>query len=108
MGRHVPHAAAATCPTPRQRAQIEERAGKVQTAVLTDSLVARGAVTALRWFGIDVRAFAPGQQDQALAYISVPERDIELVKRSLDGLNAEVLATAAAERAQGDQTASGR
>ena len=43
----------------------------VRGAVLTDSVVARGGVTALSWFGVPIRAFEPDQLDAAFEYVQI-------------------------------------
>jgi hypothetical protein len=48
------------------------QASSVRGAVLTDSIIARGGVTALSWFGLTIRAFAPQQLEQALDYVEIP------------------------------------
>lgn len=62
-------------PTPEQREQLQrwfarkERAG----AVLTSSVLARGGVTALRWFGLRISAFTPNDLDAALRFVGVQQ-----------------------------------
>ena len=48
------------------------KANSVRGAVLTDSVLARGGVTALGWFGVTIRAFPPAQLEQALDYVEIP------------------------------------
>jgi hypothetical protein len=57
----------------RQREQIEEltKRGKLRVAVLTDSIVVRGTVTALSWFDVQVEAFAPNNEYGALDHLGV-------------------------------------
>ena len=43
----------------------------VRGAVLTDSVIARGGVTALSWFGVSIRAFEPAELDAALEYVQI-------------------------------------
>lgn len=65
-------------PKPHQRAQIQhwfEQNGR-RGAVLTDSILARGGVTAMRWFGLPVRAFALDQLDAALGYVGIQPEHI--------------------------------
>jgi hypothetical protein len=58
---------------PLQRAEIqgfyEER--KVRGALLTDSMMMRGIVTAMNWFKVELRAFAPEDLDGAFAFVGV-------------------------------------
>jgi hypothetical protein len=44
----------------------------IPSAVVTSSAVARGIVTAVSWLGTKVRAFAPVNLRDALAYLRVP------------------------------------
>ena len=44
----------------------------LRVAVVTDSTLVRGIVTALNWFNPHTRAFAPDALSQALDYLSVP------------------------------------
>jgi hypothetical protein len=48
------------------------KASSVRGAVLTDSVLARGGVTALGWFGVTISAFPPQQLEQALDYVEIP------------------------------------
>lgn len=42
-----------------------------KTAVVTDSKITRGIVTALRWFNVPIAAFAPAQLAKALAFVGL-------------------------------------
>jgi hypothetical protein len=64
-------------PIARQRAQLLRwyTAHSLRGAVLTDSMITRGGVTALSWFGVPIRAFDSQQLDAALAFVGIaPER----------------------------------
>lgn len=65
-------------PRPHQRAQIQRwfEQNNRRGAVLTDSVLARGGVTAMRWFGLPVRAFALDELDAALGYVGIQPADI--------------------------------
>lgn len=52
---------------------------KVPTAVVTPSVFARGAVTALGWLGNSIRAFAPDALDAAMGYAGVAAEDRPLI-----------------------------
>ena len=58
-------------PGPAQRAAIQKWffRTKARGAVLTDSLLARGGVTALSWFRIPIAAFGRTQFDPALDFV---------------------------------------
>jgi hypothetical protein len=60
-------------PRADHRAQLLRwyREHAVRGAVLTDSVIARGGVTALSWFGVSIRAFEPSQLDAALDYVQI-------------------------------------
>lgn len=59
-------------PNPSQRKQFAERydkASAIPIAVVSDSALARGAITAFRWLGlVAMEAFAPGDLDKALEH----------------------------------------
>jgi len=63
-------------PTSAQREQLskvlEPHAKVSRAAVLTESRLGRGIVTALSWFVPGFRAFAPRDMDRALDYLEVP------------------------------------
>lgn len=66
-------------PSPNQREKIHRWIvqSNRHTAVLTRSMLARGGVTALRWFGLPVRAFAPGELDAALIFVGTKPEQLE-------------------------------
>lgn len=67
-------------PGPAQRAAIQKwfLRTKARGAVLTDSLLARGGVTALSWFRVPIAAFARSQLDAALEFVRIrPEHRSE-------------------------------
>jgi hypothetical protein len=79
--------------TPSQRADVERfnKSKQAGSAVLTDSVVTRGVVTALSWFGVPIKAFAPSQLASALEFLSVPSDQrqetaavVERVRRALE------------------------
>lgn len=70
-------------PNAAQRKLLAARLGdhKYPTAVVTDSFLARGAVTALGWLGHSIRAFPSSEVLLALEYLPVLEprrRDVLL------------------------------
>jgi hypothetical protein len=75
----------------KQRADIERLLGKVRISILTNSIVARGTVTALSWFGISVAAFAHDQVTRAMDYIGVPPGERELVRETLERAKIRVI-----------------
>ena len=64
-----------------QLAELMDRQRDVKVAVLTDSVFARGIVTALRWFRRDANAaFDPRELEAALDYLELDERERERVR----------------------------
>jgi hypothetical protein len=78
-------------PNAKQRAHLRQQVGTIHAAILTDSIVARGAVTALSWLGLSIAAFAPPQVTGAMDYIGVPPDERELVRRTLGHVKARVI-----------------
>ena len=74
-----------------QRVQVEREFGKLQIAVLTDSLVVRGVVTALSWFRVPIAAFAPDQLARAMDHIKVPPDERDTLRKGLARAKARVL-----------------
>jgi hypothetical protein len=55
------------------------RAGPPPTAVLTDSMLGRGAVTALGWFIRErIRAFSPERMSEACKFLGVSHQESQL------------------------------
>jgi hypothetical protein len=75
-------------PSPGQRAQIQQwfEECHARGAVMTDSVLARGAVTALSWFGVPIRAFARRQTDAALEFVGVPQHRLAEARDVLNAL----------------------
>lgn len=82
-------------PSAAQRAALsdvtEAYKSEVKVAVLTESTMARGALTALSWFAANVyRPFAPADIDKALHYLDLTAKaaeiksKIRLLQRKLD------------------------
>jgi len=64
-------------PSAAQRAALndvtEQYKSEVKVAVVTESTMARGALTALSWFAANVyRPFSPAEVDKALQYLDLP------------------------------------
>jgi hypothetical protein len=72
-------------PNGRQRTMLMKEFPEfapVPVAVVSDSSMTRGIVTALRWFGKNIRAFPPSQLAAALEYLGVPpERHAAVLDR---------------------------
>jgi len=60
-------------PNARQRQLLTPWKDKVdmRTAVLSDSIIARGVVTAVSWLGIQNKAFVPGDVEGAARYLGL-------------------------------------
>ena len=61
-------------PGPHHRAALLRwyKENSVRGAVLTDSLLTRGGVTALGWFGVNIRAFGHHELESAFDYVEIP------------------------------------
>jgi hypothetical protein len=59
---------------PTQRAAVVDllKRNNARNAVVTSSTITRGVMTALGWFGLPVKAFAPTNVDGALEFLAVP------------------------------------
>jgi hypothetical protein len=55
--------------TASQRQQVRRLFGKRPSAILTASLINRGIITSMSWFGMPARAFAPGAYREALGWL---------------------------------------
>jgi hypothetical protein len=77
----------------RQREQVEGilKRGKLRVSVLTTSRLVRGAVTALSWFNIPIKAFVPSDVNRALDHIRVPDNERPSVLTKLDEIKARVI-----------------
>lgn len=79
-------------PDAKQRAQAEKEFGKLRVAVLTDAVLARGVVTALRWLGMPISAFPADQVVRAMEDIGVPSGERDEVRSALTRIKASVTA----------------
>ena len=77
----------------REREQLERllTLGRLRVAVLTDSKLLRGAVTALSWFKIPIKSFAANDVELALDHIRVEKAERRRVYTVLAQLKALVL-----------------
>ncbi|HKU40185.1 MAG TPA: hypothetical protein VJR89_18625 [Polyangiales bacterium] len=85
-------------PSPGQRALIQRwfKDTGARGSVMTDSLVARGAVTALHWLGVPVRAFSRADLAAALSYVGISEARALEAQRCAQALLAHTVARRAA------------
>lgn len=58
--------------------EISERNPGMKMGVLTSSRLARGVLTALNWFGIKSRAFAPDKIEDMVEFVNRPDIEAEL------------------------------
>jgi hypothetical protein len=79
-------------PDAKQRAQAEKEFGQLRVAVLTDSVLARGVVTALRWLGMPISAFPADQVVRAMEDIGVPSAERDEVRSALTRVRTSVMA----------------
>jgi hypothetical protein len=65
-------------PNAKQRRVLAERTQgiDVRAAILTDSLVVRGIVTAIAWLGLPQRAFPPGHFQQAGEFLGLTKDEL--------------------------------
>lgn len=79
-------------PTARQRRLLAEVVARlpIRVAVLTDSLAARGVVTALSWFNPGYRCFGAAALEEALAFLGYRDEALGLVRRHALQLKAEL------------------
>jgi hypothetical protein len=59
-------------PTHRSEIQKWYQDNKARAALLTDSVMTRGIMTMLNWFGVEMRSFAPDDVHSALAFLQLP------------------------------------
>lgn len=79
-------------PDAKQRRELAEvfDTATMRVAVLTDSLVVRGILTALAWLGFSQRAFAPSDQRAAFAFLELDADEVRRVLEELPRLRAEM------------------
>jgi hypothetical protein len=70
--------AADAAPSARQRGELIHwfDHGRRRAAIVTDSVIARGGVTALSWFGAPIRAFATQEVAAALSFVNIAEANL--------------------------------
>jgi hypothetical protein len=74
----------------KQRDSIRRAFGAVafRSAVLTDSIFAKGVLTTLRWFGIPITGFSMGKYHEALSWVGHPHLT-DIVRARVEQLLAE-------------------
>ena len=79
-------------PDAKQRKALADllRHEDARVAVLTDSIVARGILTALAWLGLPQRGFAPGDLRGAASYLELSADEMQTVFEELTRLRSEL------------------
>ncbi|HYQ26559.1 MAG TPA: hypothetical protein VER04_05045 [Polyangiaceae bacterium] len=79
-----------------QRADVAQfvRASGASVAVVTDSALMRGVARAVGFLGVQVRAFSPTEQSEALRFSLVPQARHADMLRRLDAMRAQLAASA--------------
>ncbi len=75
-------------PTVVQRKQLIEavKSAKLKTAVVSDSLLARGIVTAFKWYGLDLDVFKTSGIEGAYRFVSATPDEAEWLRDTLKTL----------------------
>jgi len=71
---------------------------KKRTAVLTDSVAMRAVLTAISWFGGDLRPFSMGSAAQACEFLEIPQEAREALVLQVSSMSAAILGDAPRER----------
>ena len=79
-------------PSTMQRKDFNDalRGHQPPLALLTDSSLVRGAITAYSWFNKNIRAFPRANLADALSYLGVPELQYGKMEREVNGLREQV------------------
>jgi hypothetical protein len=95
-------------PDARQRARMASGLLRIRTAVVTDSVLARGIMTAVSWLGGPIRGFAPEQLLQAFDYLKVSESVRTRIPLELAALKRELRGGSLRPDARSDRVRTGR
>jgi hypothetical protein len=78
-------------PNAKQRKALSDAlAGRdLRSAILSDSIVVRGVVTALAWLGVALRAFPLDDYASMAAYLDIPKHEITVAIEQLRVLRKE-------------------
>jgi hypothetical protein len=78
-------------PNAGQRKELAVHVNRVgmRSALFTDSIVLRGMVTAMAWFGVSLRAFEPGAHRPAAAYLDLSRQELASALEALPRLRLE-------------------
>lgn len=76
-------------PNAKQRKALADRirvSGRdVRSAILTDSVIVRGIVTAIAWLSVSLRAFATNQHHPAASYLELTDSELDSALATLPG-----------------------
>jgi hypothetical protein len=77
-------------PNAVQRTKLNDWIGKdsYARAVLSDSMLVRGVITALAWFDPAIKAFSPSQLEEAYVYLKVPPAERAKFRATVNRLKA--------------------
>jgi hypothetical protein len=89
-------------PNAKQRKKMVDIPGVTEkpVAVVTHSLVARGAVTALSWLGHKIRSFAPDELDDAMSYATVSQAVRPKITETIASMKFELAGSSLADTAR--------
>jgi hypothetical protein len=78
-------------PNAKQRRLLADNLQRfgMRCAIVTSSPIIRGIVTAVAWLNVDLRAFAPGDQEAALSYLQLTAAERDILEQTLSVLRAE-------------------
>ncbi len=79
-------------PSGKQREEVLAAGGgiKVRTAAVSSDLMTRGILTALGWFGIDVKSCTPARAADAFAFLNIPAAQVGGLWKRLKELESHV------------------
>jgi hypothetical protein len=65
-------------PNAKQRRELADSLSRfeLRCAILSDSLMVRGVVTAVAWLGVALRAFQPGDHRRAAEYLELTDAEL--------------------------------
>jgi hypothetical protein len=72
-------------PDALQRQQLTDAvpSRQLKTAVVTDSLIGRGIVTAFKWYGLNLEAFKPSAIEDAFRFVSASADETKWLRETL-------------------------
>ena len=79
-------------PSAKQRSALAKaiEACRMPTAVMTDSGIGRGVVTAISWLGVPVRAFRPDARNGLRDYLKLDPDELSQVSAALNRISKSV------------------